>query len=164
MKKTIAAWAIPLVMMMTGVELAADNIMQEGKQIQKSEMMDVAASTMYLMQIVTKDYLYIGSNVKSPVLESEMLQSLASLDSITNRMRGYCSNNSELEGLLESITMGSDELKSILKEEYSLDNIKLVMDVTGYISNAVLTLVKKMDKEIIVYNSLSSPFKYLGSR
>jgi len=165
MKRTIAALVIPFMMAAATSTISANKISSIGTQVQKSEVMDVATQSMYLMQTVVKDYLYIGSDMNSPVLMQEMNHSIQALNKQIDILKGYCSDNMMIENLLKSASIGRDELKEVLKEKYSADNIKLVLDLTTYISSVVLEVTEMMDREGIVYNSCSGlSSKYIGLR
>ncbi len=123
----------------------------QGVQVSKRAMLHITAESMFLMQTITKDYLYLGTDTKSTFLTKEMQGALLKLDKIIIKLDTMYSKNTHVERLLGYISLGRDELQSILKESYSTDNMKLVLEVTGLISEAALKITYEVENDSIVY-------------
>jgi len=118
--------------------------------VSKQEIMHITAESMYLMQTITKDYLYLGTNTESTLLNKEMKNALIDLDRMMVQLKRIHSQDPAMEQLLGCISLGRDELRSIMEESYSADNMKLVLEVTGLISEAALRISHAIENNSMV--------------
>jgi hypothetical protein len=123
----------------------------QGVQVSKKTMLHITTESMFLMQTITKDYLYLSTDTESTLLTKEMQHALLKLDKNIAKLDTMYSRNAQVEQLLGRISLGRDELRSILEEPYSTDNMKLVLEVTGLISEAAWKITYAVENDSIVY-------------
>ena len=153
MKKIYLVCSILFVLIFSSVHALASptNTTLQGVKVSKKVMLYITAESIFLMQTITKDYLYLGTDTKSTFLTKEMQNALLQLDKIIAKLDTMYSKDTHVEQLLGYISLGRDELQAILSESYSIDNMKLVLEVTALISETALKITYEVENDSIVY-------------
>ena len=144
MRKILLVFVVPCVVILLSSAGFAKNTSPSGIT-QKRDTIHMGVESVRLMQVISKDYLYLTTGVTSSVLREEMKASLRGLDGIIEKLHAPKYQSKETKALLSCITLGRDELKTILKEHYSMDNVKLILDVTGLITEAALRITHQIE-------------------
>jgi len=151
--KKLINLSIVHLLLLTGASFAASIKKNEIKLIKLAEKQKI------LTERISKDYLYIGNHVATGKALKEIKLSVKLLGANHKKMQSSI-NDEEIINLLSFVEMSSSELQDIMSEKYSLDNAKLVMDLSesmlegsDYVANALKDKVKVKDSGAIVLAS-----------
>ena len=91
--------------------------------------------SIFLMQTIIKDYLYVSTGILSPVLDKEIQTSMVKLDEIIDRLDALYRKKDRVHPVLKYLSLGRDEFRSIIKDgTYTIDNVKLMLDLVSLFS------------------------------
>ena len=141
----LAGWMSPTVM--AAAPASGQQISAHDAEI--LPMVYAAMRSRVFIQQVAKDYLYAGNDVATTQAQREMKTALKKFDAQQKKLASAFTDP-KTKNLMTFIQMNVDEIKSILKEPYSLDNAQVVIDLAEAISEGEtkigLTLRKKLSK------------------
>lgn len=158
MKHTLLALLVPCLLTTSITQATADELAPAAKyeRITEKTMMEMSAESMLLMQAIAKDYLYLGTDMHSTPLNNEMRDSVMKLDKIVDRLSTFHSNDTKVTRWIQCVSLGREELKVIMADHYTVDNMKVILDLTNLISEAALDITHAVENNIVVYNSRSN--------
>jgi len=157
MKKALLVLAVPFTLLSTSVTLSAEAITPASQHeiLCNQGLMDMTAESILLMQTIAKDYLYIGTEVQSSLLQTEMQEAIVRFDTLIDEIGEMSRDDERIDYLLKVLTVGQEDLKSVMQEGYSSDNVKLVLDLTGFLSKTVMHVANTIQQNTEDYNNAS---------
>ncbi len=147
--------AVATVFALSGVSVAAPSVSVDEKIVEDTvKLIDMAGKQRMLSQRIAKDYLYAGKNVAASKANRQLKKSLADLLS-THKSLKKSINDPEIVNLLAFVEMSSEDFESTAKEEFSLDNAQLIIDLSEsmlegsqYIVDSLKSSVKIKESKI----------------
>ncbi len=151
MKKIFqAAGAGLLVWMMAGSAAWAAQAKPEthkttGNDAETLGMVYAAMRSRVFIQMVAKDYLYIGNDVATTKAQREMKAALKKFDKEQKKLADAFTDP-KTKNLMTFIRINVDEIKNTLKKPYSIDNAQEIIDLAEAISEGnkkIATVLRK---------------------
>lgn len=105
-------------------------------------------------QRITKDYLYINQNVRVEQSKAQLKESMAKLDEDLEYLNAKLKGE-ENQNLLMFLTFTRDELKDVMRENYTKQNGALVMDFGESLLEGAEAIIKNQTKLKRAKKSLS---------
>ncbi len=116
-----------------------------GADVETLKLLETAMSSRVMIQIVAKDYLYIGNEVAVTKAKKEMAAALKAFDARQKKLADSI-NDPKIKNLMAFIDMNVDEIKDTVKKPYSLDNAAVVVDLAEAISEGELKVADQIRK------------------
>lgn len=137
-------------MNVSAVEAAPANQQSVSNDAEILPMVYAAMRSRVFIQEVAKAYLYAGNDIATTQAQKEMKTALKKFDAQQKKLASAFTDP-KIKNLMTFIQMNIDEIKSTLKEPYSLDNAQVVIDLAEAISEGekkiAMTLRKKLSKD-----------------
>ena len=92
------------------------------------KLIDIAGKQRMLSQRIVKDYLYIGNKIATFKAKKQLKKALDELKS-SHQILVESINDPEIKNLLLFVEMSTEDFETTLKEQYNLDNAKLIVDL-----------------------------------
>jgi len=105
-------------------------------------------------QRITKDYLYINQGVRVEQSKTQLKESMAKLDEDLEYLNSRLKSE-ENKNLLMFLTFTRDELKDVMRENYSKENGALVMDFGESLLEGAESMIKNQTQSKRKKKSLS---------
>ena len=110
-------------------------------------MVYAAMRSRVFIQKVAKDYLYAGNDIATTEAQKEMKIALKKFEAQQKILSGAFTDP-KTKNLLMFIQMNVDEIKSVLKKPYSLDNAQEVIDLAEAISEGEKKIAMELRKKL----------------
>jgi len=94
------------------------------------QLINMAGKQRMLSQRIVKDYLYLGKKIASNKAGKELDSSMKEFRSSLNKLKISLANDEETLNLIEFTEMSLDDLEEIIKEDYTVDNAQLAIDLS----------------------------------
>ncbi len=93
------------------------------------KLMDIAGKQRMLSQRIAKDYMYAGKKIAISKANRQLASSLKELNDAHNQLAASI-NNPEIVNLLAFVSMSSEDFEETAKDEFSIDNAQLILDLS----------------------------------
>jgi len=113
--------------------------------IDNGKIVDLAGKQRMLSQKMAKDYFYIGKKINRSKAQKELDSSLV-LFKETQKNLNKNIKDDEIKNLISFVNMSLSEFESISKEEYSLDNGTIILDLSESLLEGSDYVVKALTK------------------
>ena len=152
---SIAAMAI---FVLTGVSMAEESKAPSSdvKVIADTvKLIDIAGKQRMLSQRIAKDYLYAGEKIAPAKANKQLKESLAELLS-AHKILVMSINDPDINNLLAFVEMSTEDFETTAKEEFTIDNAQLVIDLSEsmlegsqYVVDSLKETVKIKESQIV---------------
>jgi len=119
------------------------------------KLIDVAGKQRMLSQRIAKDYLYAGKKVAPAKANKQLKASLAELLS-AHKILVKSINNPDIANLLAFVEMSTEDFEATAKEDFTIDNAQLVIDLSEsmlegsqYVVDSLKETVKIKESKIV---------------
>jgi len=119
------------------------------------KLIDVAGKQRMLSQRIAKDYLYAGKKVASAKANKQLKASLDELIS-AHKVLVKSINDPDIANLLAFVEMSTEDFEATSKEDFTLDNAQLVIDLSEsmlegsqYVVDSLKETVKIQESKIV---------------
>ncbi|MEA1952786.1 MAG: type IV pili methyl-accepting chemotaxis transducer N-terminal domain-containing protein [Campylobacterota bacterium] len=116
------------------------------------KLIDIAGKQRMLSQRIAKDYLYAGKNIASSKANKQLSESLDELLS-THKILVKSINNSDIANLLAFVEMSSEDFESTAKENFTIDNAQLIIDLSESMLEGSQYVVDSLKKTVKIDES-----------
>ncbi len=149
--------AMVAVLILSGVSMAEEKVpSSDAKVISDTvKLIDMAGKQRMLSQRIAKDYLYAGKKIASSKANKQLKASMAELLSTHKALIGSI-NDPDITNLLAFVEMSSEDFAATSKEEFSIDNAQLVIDLSEsmlegsqYVVDSLKETVKIEESKIV---------------
>ncbi len=123
------------VLSLSNVAVAKQNVSQATPEINRAtksdivKLIDIAGRQRMLSQRIAKDYMYIGNKVATSKAGKQQKKSLEEFNIAHDKLNNSI-NNEDIKNLLEFVKMSAEDFEAMSKEEFSLDNAQLILDLS----------------------------------
>ncbi len=114
-------------------------------QADKKRLIDIAGKQRMLSQRMAKDYLYKGNHIAASRASKELKASLEEFLANQKKLKEAV-NIEEIRNLLEFTEMSSQDFKALLKENFSLDNAQIAIDLSESMLEGSQYVVDSLEK------------------
>ena len=129
----------------TDVKVIADTV----------KLIDIAGKQRMLSQRIAKDYLYAGKKVAPAKANKQLKASLSELQSAHQTLVKSI-NDPDIANLLAFVEMSTEDFESTAKEDFTIDNAQLVIDLSEsmlegsqYVVDSLKETVKIKESKIV---------------
>jgi hypothetical protein len=102
---------------------------KENPAFNASKLIDIAGKQRMLSQRIAKDYIYVGKKIATSKADKQLKASLSEFLNIHNELATLITD-SEIKNLLDFVALSSNELKETANKDFTLDNARLILDLT----------------------------------
>lgn len=92
-------------------------------------LINIAGRQRMLSQRIAKDYMYAGNRIATAKAKKELKTALAEFTSIHRKLTNSI-NDQDIKNLLEFVQLNREELDTIVKKEFNVDNAYLILDLS----------------------------------
>ncbi len=121
--------------------------------IEKREAANMALNSIVLLQTIVKGYVYHGSKYGETMLDQQMRYSLESLDKMVAKFSTLESKDAVVQMCLNILPISVMELRDIVKEQGSIENDQLLVDLTTVIAQAVIGITRGLENDLVAYKA-----------
>ncbi len=93
------------------------------------KLIDIAGRQRMLSQRIAKDYMYIGNKTAVMKANRQLEISLKEFKLAHIRLTNSI-NNEEIKNMLDFVSISTEDFEALSKEEFSLDNAQLILDLS----------------------------------
>jgi len=111
------------------------------------KMVYAAMRSRVFIQTIAKDYLYIGNDVATTKAKKEMAASWKKYDAQQKQLANAFSD-AKMKNLIAFVAMNTDEIRTTLKQPYSLDNAQVIIDLAEAISEGSKKMAASLRKKL----------------
>jgi len=132
MKKIIKKIGLAVLLILSSSEVAiAENIETQTNKVTKDivKLIDAAGRQRMLSQRIAKNYMYAGKKIASNKAQKQLTTSLAEMKE-AHKVLVESINDPEIRNLLAFVEISSEDFDTISKEDFSLDNAQLILDLS----------------------------------
>jgi len=140
MKKLLKHMGMVILLMSVG---GLGALRAAGADVETLKLLKTAMSSRVMIQIVAKDYLYIGNEVAVTKAKKEMATALKAFDAKQKKLANSI-NDPKTKNLMMFIEMNVEEIKDTITKPYSLDNAAVVVDLAEAISEGELKIASQI--------------------
>jgi len=119
------------------------------------KLIDIAGKQRMLSQRIVKNYLYIGNKVATFKAKKQLKKALSELKN-SHQVLVDSINDPEIKNLLLFVEMSTEDFEATSKENYTLDNAKLILDLgesmlegSQYVVDSLKNSVKTNESKIV---------------
>jgi len=116
------------------------------------ELINIAGKQRMLSQRIAKDYLYAGKNIASSKANKQLKSSLEELLSSHKKLVKSI-NDSDIANLLAFVEMSTEDFESTAKENFSIDNAQLIIDLSESMLEGSQYVVDSLKKTVKINES-----------
>ena len=93
------------------------------------KLINIAGKQRMLSQRIAKDYMYAGKKIATSKATRQMQSSLEALTA-AHHVLAESINDPEIKNLLAFVEMSTEDFQAISKEDFTLDNAQLILDLS----------------------------------
>jgi len=116
------------------------------------KLIDMAGKQRMLSQRIAKDYLYAGMKVSPAKANKQLKASLEELLS-THKVLVKSINDPDIANLLAFVEMSSEDFEATAKEDFTIDNAQLVIDLSESMLEGSQYVVDSLKKTVKIKES-----------
>jgi len=158
MKKPIKIVIAGLIFGISGLQ--ATEPASAGNDASLMKLIQFAMQERYLIQRATKDYIYAGNNIGTTRAQNDMADALKKFDTKLKVLDSSI-NDPKIKNLLLFIQSIREDIADTIKEPYSLDNAREVIDLAEAISEGEHSIASKLIKKHKGEHPISKGQRYL---
>lgn len=136
-KNIKVVYGLLLIVMFSSILVAKDN---NTKMLLEAEHIKVAS------QGIAKNYFYIQQGIQTSSAKKALKKNILSLGNAIRSLQKIAKDD-EIKNVIEFMFFSVEELKSILKEAYTLENGGLVLDYTETLLEGAQAIINKTKKD-----------------
>jgi len=125
--------------------LCLSSLLLAQPSIDNGKIVNLAGKQRMLSQKMAKDYFYIGKKINRSKAKKELDKSLISFKE-TQKNLNKSIKDDEIKNLISFVNMSLSEFESISKEDYSLDNGTIILDLSESLLEGSDYVVKALTK------------------
>jgi len=108
---------------------AAENIATPQVASDMVKLVDIAGRQRMLSQRIAKDYMYVGKKIAASKAGKQLKESLEELKEAHRKLIESI-NDPEIKNLLAFVEMSSEDFEQTAKEDFTLENAQLILDLS----------------------------------